>query len=151
MLTTHPVNPNRSKPRKNIPVETQESDDDLPPSAGTDDEEVEEYEEFEIDPEDHVTLDALAKRYGMGSGGGPSLMTLSKNAGDEEMMGGMSGALPDDEEVDDGQPKTLADLIFAKIQEAESGSGGVVEGLRRRREAEAGELVSISGRVGKGC
>ncbi len=70
-------------------------------------------------------------------------MTLSKNAGDEEMMDGMSGALPDDVEgEEDGEPKTLADLIFAKINAAESG-GGVVEGLRRRREEEAGELAIL--------
>jgi hypothetical protein len=141
----HVVTSSSRGPRPVAVRAVDDEDDDLPPDAGSDEEIVEEYyeedDEFEIDPEDHVTLDALARR--LGGSGGPvvegNLMSLSraaeKDGDDEGMMAGMDAALkagPGEGEGEGG--KTLADLIFAKIHEAESG-GGVLEDLRRREAA----------------
>lgn len=98
-------------------VKTRQQDDasDSFSSGGSEDGEdmEDEYEELEIDPEDHETLAALQKGEGAGIGG-MSLMSLSaQNVERDE----------DDLDEAEGQPRTLADIIFAKMGEANAGTG----------------------------
>lgn len=124
--TSRQVGSGKSRSKKTKQLEDSDDEVDSDEFEGAEEEMEEEYEELEIDPEDYQTLSALASS---GHAAIPqSLLKLSAqsldasnpNAGGEGANGGVR---EEDHVEDDGEPKTLADVIFAKMQAAEEASG----------------------------
>ncbi len=145
--STSIAEPSRSSSARRAIQDDDDGDEDAGGEYNEDEEEeVEEYEmdemDLNIDPEDYTTLDAIARHHASSSSSAAANRSTKQPGGtftsdldDALPLGAQAPGLDNDnDEENDGEPKTLADIIFAKLAEADAaqqaGSGGNSTGMK---------------------